>query len=198
MMEKKYLSWATNVKYFLLFGKFEDDEGSFSVQRPWSRNLNCYYPNVKLFKNKPMVIIDDCYKERAISDFLKVGIGKLVSQKVQNVFLAFNFKGIQFVPVIVENNKKIYEYAFMNTISHYDILDVNASEADDYSDTLGGYTNVFDEIIDKEKFQNTKIEQDVYTLSNFKDPYYVNENVKNALEAVGVTGIKFIPMKFSS
>ena len=91
-----------------------------------------------------------------------------------------------------------YEYAFINEVAHYDILDVAASVADDYSDTLGGYTDVFDEIIDKDKFSNINIEHDVFTLSNFKDPYYIDENVKNALEAAGVTGIKFIPMEFSS
>ncbi|EMP4115512.1 hypothetical protein WD169_004733, partial [Vibrio parahaemolyticus] len=107
------------------------------------------------------------------------------------------FSGIQFIPVDVKNDNVLTEFAFINVTAHYDLLDPDASEAEDFSKTLGGYSSVLEEILDLDKFKSANIEHDCFTLSTYKDPYYVSERVKVALEAEGVTGIEFIPMEFA-
>ena len=185
------------MNYYLLFEKFEDGEGIFTIQQPWCQVLNFYTPQSKLFKKRPYLAINEGYKERGMSDFLKVGVGMLASKKVQQIFFENGFSGIQFVPVDIRNDGDSSEYAFINATAHYDFLDPVASEAEDLSKTLGGYTSVLEEVLDIEKFRSTIIEHDCFTLSTYKDPYYVSEKVKNALVVAGITGIEFIPMEFS-
>ncbi|NOI78954.1 hypothetical protein F0224_25235 [Vibrio coralliilyticus] len=185
------------MNYYLLFSQFEKDEGSFSVREPWNLVLDYADPKIKLLKKKGSYQVDDCYDERGMSDCLKIGLGKLASTKIQQVFFDNGFTGIQFVPIEVHNNELYQNYAFMNVTAHYDLLDPIASEAEDFSDTIGGYTDVYEEIIDKDKLHASNIQHDCFTLTTYKDPYYVSENVKNALEAAGVTGIEFIPMEFA-
>ncbi|WP_281629038.1 hypothetical protein [Vibrio sp. St2] len=185
------------MKYYLLFNKFEDGEGSFTVQEPWAYTLNFYNSQNKIFKKLPYASIDECYTERGMSDFLKIGVGMLASKKVQQIFFDRGFTGIHFTPVEVENNGLHDSYSFMNVTAHYDFLDPTASEASRFNRKLGVYRNVYEELIDQEKFKSTNVAHDCFTLSNYKTPYYVNEKVKNALEASGVTGIEFIPMEFS-
>lgn len=183
--------------YYLLFSRFENGEGSFSVQEPWNLVLEYTLPQSKLLKTRGVYQVDQCYAERGMSDFLKVGVGKLASEKIQRVFYEHGFTGIQFVPVDVENNGLHHNYAFMNPTAHYDLLDPNASEARDLDDHYGGYSSVIEEVIDIDKFKKSLITHDCFTLSTYKDPYYVSENVKQALETAGVTGIEFIPMEFA-
>ncbi|WP_191117889.1 imm11 family protein [Vibrio campbellii] len=185
------------MKYYLLFSKFEKGEGSFSVQEPWNLVLEYHKPQVKLLETKGIYLVDKCYKEKGMSDCLKVGVGKLASQKVQKIFFEHGFTGIQFIPVTVENDGLHEDYAFMNPIAHYDLLDAEASEARELSEVYGGYTSVIEEVLDQDKFDNAIILHDCFTLSTYKDPYYVSERVKAALEAEGVTGIEFIPMEFA-
>ncbi|USD96352.1 hypothetical protein CTT30_09775 [Vibrio coralliilyticus] len=70
----------------------------------------------------------------------------------------------------------------MNVTAHYDFLDPTASEASRFNRKLGVYRNVYEELIDQEKFKSTNVDHDCFTLYNYKTPYYVNEKVKNALE----------------
>ena len=183
--------------YYLLFSKFEPNEGSFSVQEPWNLVLDYSHLQLKLLQSKGRFHVDKCYDARGMSDFLKIGLGKLASPKVQQIFFEQGFSGIQFLPVEIENHTLIPGYAFMNPIAHYDLLDVEASEAEDFCDTRQGYSDVFEEIIDKDKFDKADIQHDCFTLSNYQDPYFVSERVKHALEAANITGIEFIPMEFS-
>ena len=72
--------------------------------------------------------------------------------KIQDIFFNNGFTGIQFVPVDVDNDGvRLNNYAFMNVVAHYDLLEPVKSRAEDFSDELGGYTRVRDELIDKEK-----------------------------------------------
>ncbi|MCG9678522.1 DUF1629 domain-containing protein [Vibrio sp. Isolate24] len=185
------------MNYYLMFEKFESGEGSFTVQSPWNSVLQYYHPCCKYLKGRPLIYVNTQYSEKGISDFLKIPIGMLASKKVQEVFFDNGFSGIQFIPVDVKNDDDSSEYAFINITAHYDFLDPVASEAEDLSKTLGGYTSVLEEILDVEKFRSTHIEHDCFTLTTYKDPYYVSEKVKNALEAAGVSGIEFIPMEFA-
>ncbi|OAJ93064.1 imm11 family protein [Vibrio bivalvicida] len=185
------------MNYYLLFGKFEDGEGSYSVLDPWRSALKYYEPNIKLTKNLPKVTVDKVYDERGVSDYLKIGVGALASLKVQEVFFNNGFTGIQFLPVEIENDGLNHSYAFMNVVAQYDLLEPIKSKAKKLNSKLGGYTRVRKELIDKEKFFHTDIQYDCFTLSNYKVPYYVSEQVKDALEAAGVTGIEFIPMEFA-
>ncbi len=184
------------MNYYLLFPNFISNEGSFTEAEP--QVMDFYYPQHKLMSRKAVFNVDKAYAERNMSDFLKVGLGFLVNNKVKKLFFDNDFSGIQFIPVIVNNDKAFDEYSFMNPIAHYDILDASASEAEDFSDVIGGYTTVYEEIIDKNKFEIANIKHDFFTLSNFKQVFYVSENVKEALENEGVNGVEFIPMEFSS
>ncbi|MEZ8103236.1 imm11 family protein [Vibrio bivalvicida] len=185
------------MNYYLLFSKFEEGEGSFTVQEPWDGSLNFYDSKEKLFKKEPYVLIDQCYDERGMSDCLKVGVGFLVNRKVQKVFFEHGFTGIQFVPVEVENDGLYHDYAFMNATASYDFLEPIASEASRFNKRLGVYRNVYEERLDRDKVSSTDIFHDCFTLSNYKVPYYVSEQVKDALESENVTGIEFIPMEFA-
>ncbi|WKY59614.1 hypothetical protein Q5H80_18740 [Vibrio sp. SNU_ST1] len=183
------------MKYHLMFGRFEKGEGSFSEQEPLQ--LNCYQTKFKLFTHKPVVTVDDFYEERGVSDFLKIALGFLASNTVQEIFETKGFKGIQFLPVEVHNEGKKLSYSFMNYVASYDLLDPNASKAKRFKDIYGGYGRVSDVFIDKSKFTKEKIMHDCFTLSNYKLACFVSDNVKSALEAAGVTGIEFIPMEFA-
>ncbi len=184
------------MNYYLLFGYFEDDEGSFFESK--THIMNFFHPQYKLTTNKVEFKVNESYSERGMSDFLKVGFSFLVSDKVKKIFFENGFSGIQFVPVNVNNNTVISSYSFVNPLVHYDLLDIIASKADDFSQSIGGYTRVFEELIDNDKFERSNIHHDCFTLSNLKRVIYVNERVKNALEDAEVTGIEFIPMEFSS
>jgi hypothetical protein len=185
------------MNYYLMFSKFEKGEGSFSIESPWRPVLNYFHPQFKCFKKSPCCCVDDCYDKRGMSDCLKIGIGMLARSNIQQLFFDHGFTGIQFIPVEVENDGIHHDYAFMNAVAHYDLFDPLASEAEDFNENLGGFTSAFDEIIDPDKLANANIEHDCFTLTTYKDPYYVNERVKDALEAAGVTGIEFLPMEFS-
>ncbi|EJG1692346.1 hypothetical protein BWH96_RS17380 [Vibrio parahaemolyticus] len=185
------------MNYYLMFEKFESGERTFTVKSPWNSVLQYYQPQFKYLKNKPTVYLNTQYDEKGVSDFLKVPIGMLASKKVQQVFFDKGFSGIQFIPVDVKNDNVLTEFAFINVTAHYELLDPDASEAEDFSKTLGGYSSVLEEILDLDKFKSANIEHDCFTLSTYKDPYYVSERVKVALEAEGVTGIEFIPMEFA-
>ncbi len=184
------------MKYYLLFEKFESGEGSFSELEPVQ--LDCYKTQYKLLTHKPILTVDDFYDERGISDFLKVALGFLASRKVQKTFESKGFQGIQFLPVEVHNESIDYSYSFMNYVASYDLLDPIASEAKRYKDIYGGYARVSDILIDKNKFMREDIKHDCFTLDNYKLAIFVSENVKLSLESVGVKGIEFIPMEFSS
>lgn len=185
------------MNYYLLFSNFEKNEGSFSVVSPWKLVLRYDQTQPKMLKTRARCEVDDCYDERGMSDFLKIGCGMLANLNIQQVFFDNGFTGVQFVPVEVENDGLHHTYAFMNPIAHYDLLDSVASKADDFNENLGGYTSVFDEIIDRTKLDKADIRHDFFTLSTYKDPYYVSERVKDALEKAGVTGVTFLPMEFS-
>ncbi|SDH76745.1 hypothetical protein SAMN04488136_12837 [Vibrio xiamenensis] len=182
------------MNYYKLVNKFEDGEGSFTVQEPWDEVLEYFNPQYKIMKIKASVLVDE-YKEKGMSDFLKIGLGKLASKKIQKIFFDNGISGIQFVPVEVENNGKYTEYAFMNVIAHYDLLDPVSSNAKKFSDALGGYTRVRKEIIDQKKLDSLDIKHDCFTLSTYKESYYVSERVKDILEKTGVSGIKFKSME---
>lgn len=184
------------MNYFLLFGSFEDGEGSFGELDP--KKLKFYHPDYTLHQKRSLVEVDDCYDERGMSDFLKKGKGFLASTKVQKVFFEHGFTGIQFLPVVVKNDTEFNDYAFINPVVHHDLLDPIASKARRFSESIGGYSSVYDPIIDRKKFEMTKIEHDCFTLSTYKSDYYISEPVKLALEAAGVTGVTFMPMEFSS
>lgn len=184
------------MKYYLMLAHFITGEGSFTEREP--KRLKYYHSTYMLQKKRAYVEVNKLDNEREMSDFLKKGIGMLASNKVQKIFFEYGFSGIQFIPIDLENHNIYTDFSFINPIAHYDVLDPIASKAEKYSDILGGYTRVFDEIIDKKKFKQTNIISDCFTLSTYKDPYYVNETVKNALEAAGVTGVEFLPMEFSS
>ncbi|UUM32477.1 imm11 family protein [Vibrio japonicus] len=185
------------MNYYLLYSKFEEDEGSFSVQEPWDSVLNFYTSQEKMFNSKPYITVDRCYAETGMSDYLKIGVGMLASNRVQKIFFDNGFLGAQFIPVTVENDGLYHSYAFVNAIANYDLLEPEASEASRFNRRLGVYRNVYEEKIDIEKFKSTSITHDCFTLSSYKTSYYVNENVKDALEAAGVTGVEFIPMEFA-
>ncbi len=187
---------VSDMNYYLLFGYFEDDEGAFFESE--THIMNFFYPQHKLTINKVEFKVNESYLERGMSDFLKVGFSYLVSNKVKKVFFENGFSGVQFVPVNVNNNTVISSYSFFNPLVHYDILDTVASKAEDFNPSIGGYTRVFEELIDIARLERSNISHDCFTLSNFKRVIYVNEKVKNALEDVGVQGIEFIPMEFSS
>ncbi|MGF1727957.1 hypothetical protein, partial [Photobacterium nomapromontoriensis] len=182
--------------YYLLFGSFEDGEGSFGELEP--QKLDFYHPSYSLHKKVSTLKVSECYEERGMSDFLKIGLGKLASAKVQQVFFEHGFTGIQFLPVVVKNEQEYTDYAFINPIAHYDLLDPVASEAEDFCDSIGGYSWIYKPLIDRKKLNETNFKHDCFTLSTIKQDYYVNETVKLALEAAGVKGITFMPMEFSS
>jgi len=186
------------MNYYLLFEEFTSGEGSFTTQPPQRSALRFPKPQHKLVKSLPVAAVDECYEERGMSDFLKVGIAFLASPKVQTVFFECGFLGLQFIPVIVENDGVINGFAFTNALAHYDILDPVASEVERYEESRGGYSNASDEIFDRNKFESCDFKHDVFTLSNYKYSLVANEKVKIALEEAGVTGIEFIPLEFSS
>jgi len=105
---------------------------------------------------------------------------------------------MQFLPVNVKNDGDITGFAFTNPLAHYDILDPVASDARRFDASRGGYRSAGDEVFDRKKFDACDFKHDIFTLSNFKDPFIANEKVKIALEEAGVTGIEFIPLEFSS
>ena len=186
------------MNYYLLFGRFAKGEGSFNVQDPYDMRLMYPVPHHKFLKKKPSVTVSDSYEERGMSDFLKAGYGFIASAKVQQVFFDNGFQGMQFLPVNVKNDGDITGFAFTNPIAHYDILDPIASDADGFEASQGGYSDAGDEVFDRKKFDACDFKHDIFTLSNFKDPFIANEKVKVALEEAGVTGIEFIPLEFSS
>ena len=183
--------------YYLLSGHFEQGEASYSVLDPWRSALRFYVPQAKLIRGRPEVTVDTVYEERGMSDFLKVGLGALASMKIQTLFFQHGFSGLQFVPVEVKNKAVHQDFAFINATAHYDLLDHEASKAKKFKDSLGGYTRVRSEFIDKEKFNATRFKHDCFTLSNYKVPYFVSERVKHVLEEAKVTGVEFIPMAFA-
>lgn len=183
------------MKYYLLLGKFEKGEGSFSEQEP--QQLDSYKAQFKLLTHKPVLTADEAYEERGMSDFLKIALGYLVSSKVQEVFEMNGFKGIQFIPVEVHNEGVESSFSFMNYVASYDLLEPNASKAKRFKSIYGGYGRVSDVLIDKSKFLEAEIKHDCFTLSNYKLACFISENVKSALEAKGVTGIEFVPMEFA-
>jgi hypothetical protein len=185
------------MNYYLMFEKFESKEVMFSVQEPWRGVLVYYHPQYKVLKKRAIAKVTDGYRGAYMSDFLKLGEGMLASRRVQQVFFEHGFTGFQFIPVDLENNTVNSEYAFINVIADYDFLDPFASKAEEFSHVLGGYKRVFDEVVDREMFNNSSIQHDCFTFSTFKLPYYVNESVKEALEEIDVKGIEFIPMEFS-
>ena len=184
--------------YYQVLAKFEQDEASFTVQSPWDSAL--YYSDVdsRLFQQAPYVLVDHCYEQYGMSDWLKIGVGLLASKKVQQIFFEQGFSGIQFVPLAVDNKGLNRDFAFAHTTAYYDLLDPDASEATRFNKKRGLYRNVFEERIDKAKFERTPIRHDCFTLTNYRASYYVSTQVKQALEAAGITGVKFIPMKFAS
>ena len=187
------------MNYYLLFDKFIDGEGSFSKQEPWNKVLKYNHPQHKFLIKKAIVTVDSCYSENGMSDYLKIGRGKLASKKIQQVFFDNGFTGAQFVPVEVHNGKVYQDYAFINPLAHYDLMDPEASKAKKFDDRIfGGYMRASSEKIDRKKFDACNIQHDFFTLSTYKSPYFASERVKDALEAAGVTGIKYIPMEFSS
>ena len=184
------------MNYYRLFGSFEDEEGSFTEQN--RKKLKYYHPQYALHQTRSILKVDECYPQQGMSDFLKKGQGFLASNKVQQIFFDQGFTGVQFLPVIVHNDGQHLDYSFMNPIAHYDLLDPVASEADDFSESLGGYKNLYKQIIDIKKLASVNIEHDGFTLSTYKHSYFVNETVKHTLEAAGITGVTFMPMEFSS
>ncbi|GIU40277.1 hypothetical protein TUM4438_01100 [Shewanella sairae] len=184
------------MNYYLLSAVFEADEASFTEQPP--QQLNFYHTEPKSFATPPVVSLDTFYEGRAMSDFLKLGIGFVASKRVQSIFQINGFTGIQFVPVEVYANTVNHSFAFMNCIADYDLLDAVASNAKRFKEVIGGYAKVSDEKLDKHKFLRSAITHDCFTLSNYKLVYYVNERVKLALEQAGVSGIAFIPADFAA
>ncbi len=181
-----------------MFEKMESSEGGFDVDPLCRSTLNYYNSCLKFMKNNPSVSIDTSYDCRGMSDFLKVPVGMLASDKVQHIFFENGFTGFQFVPVDVDNGEIHRGYSFINVLAHYDLLDPISSEAEEFSQALGGFTDVLEEVIDMEKFRLADIQHDCFTLSTYRDPYYVSEKVKVALEDAGIIGIEFIPMEFSA
>ncbi|MCL1138210.1 imm11 family protein [Shewanella pneumatophori] len=175
---------------------FEPDEASFTEQQP--QQLNFYHTEPKSFATPPAVSLDTFYEGRAMSDFLKLGIGFLASEKVQQIFLENQFSGLQFVPVEVHADTVDHCFAFMNCIADYDLLDPVASNAKRFKEVIGGYAKVSSEKLDKLRLLSTTITHDCFTLSNYKLVYYVNERVKFALEQAGVSGIDFVPADFAA
>ncbi|MDR8525654.1 hypothetical protein [Shewanella fidelis] len=184
------------MNYYLLSAVFEPDEASFTEQQP--QQLNFYHTEPKSFETPPIVGLDTFYTGRAMSDFLKLGIGLLASEQVQQIFLENQFSGLQFVPVEVHADTVYHSFAFMNCIADYDLLDPVASNAKRFKEVIGGYAKVSAEKLDKHKFSRSAITHDCFTLSNYKLVYYVNERVKLALERAGISGIAFIPADFAT
>lgn len=183
------------MNYYLLSAVFEPDEASFTEHQP--QQLNFYHTEPKSFATPPVVSLDAFYEGRAMSDFLKLGIGFLASEKVQRIFQINGFTGIQFVPVEVHCDTVSNGYSFMNCIADYDLLDPLASNAKRFKEVIGGYAKVSSEKLDTLKFLQCIIAHDCFTLSNYKQVYYVSERVKLALEQAGVRGIGFIAADFA-
>lgn len=184
------------MNYYLLSAVFEPDEASFTEHQP--QQLNFYHTEPKSFATPPVVSLDAFYEGRAMSDFLKLGIGLLASEKVQQIFLENQFSGLQFVPVEVHADRIDHSFAFMNCTADYDLLDPVASNAKRFKEVIGGYAKVSSEKLDTLKFLQCIIAHDCFTLSNYKQVYYVSERVKLALEQAGVRGIGFIAADFAA
>ena len=180
-----------------MFPKFEKGEAAYKESGNKLNMMNITN-EPRLFYNKPMAEVQNVYSQTGFSDFLKAGSFMCASNKVQRIFFKRSFQGIQFIPLLVDNNGIHHGYSFMHKISTYDVLDPIASGAKRFDEEDQSYEHVSHLYLDKQKMDNANILHDIFMCSTYPDDFICNEYVKDALEASNITGIEFDPVEFSS
>jgi hypothetical protein len=183
------------MQYFVMFPKFEDEEGLYQESDEQTSLMNITDKPL-LFYKKPLSEVQDVYTQRGFSDVLKAGSFISVSDKIQRIFFEYGFQGVQFIPLLVNNNGSHNGYAFMHKITTYDLLDPIASGAKRFYD--GNFARVLHLYLDKNKFDSVSIMHDIFMCSTYSSKFICNEKIKKALEEANVTGIEFEPVEFSS
>lgn len=138
--------------------------------------------------------------------------GLLMSERLRAVFLNFKIDAYKFYPAVVTKREKKMDYYLLFTISKRS-LDINLQKSEFYLidptgepletvrfstiEELGDYTRaavnkVNGVRIKQVVFKNTfDKELDLFRFSVFNFNYIVSERLKQAIEAIGATGIKF-------
>lgn len=138
--------------------------------------------------------------------------GLLMSERLRAVFLNFKIDAYKFYPAVVTKREKKMDYYLLYTISKRS-LDINLQKSEFYLvnhrgepletvrfssiEELGDYTreavnNVnyvrIKQVVFKKTFDK---ELDFFCFSIFNFNYIISERLKQAIEAIGATGIKF-------
>ncbi|MCE9670759.1 hypothetical protein LY474_23410 [Myxococcus stipitatus] len=124
-------------------------------------------------------------------EFAGVGLTPIVSARVASVFRERAPNDVQLFPVDVDGESK--PYFLLNVIRKIRCIDDEASEevqlrtAEDYEDRIGEYCSVIGLRIDKSKVGTAR----VFRLWGWRVPLVVDEDIKDALEANGISGGRF-------
>lgn len=180
-----------------MFPKFEDGEGAYKESNGHLKMMDIT-GEPRIFYNKPIAEVQKVYSEKGFSDFLKAGAFISASDKVQRIFFENGFQGVQFIPLLVNNNGVHEGFSFMHKITTYDILDPVASGAKRFDEDDQSYEHILHLYLDNTKFDNADITHDIFMCSTYSDDFICSERIKIALETAKITGIEFDPVEFSS
>lgn len=183
------------MKYYRIYSGYIDNEASFKVEEKSNALNNAYEPKVRLYKTPPNIFVKQSYSQRGMSDVLKA-IDFIPHKKVVDALISHHISGVQLIPVNVGVDDVIYnDYWFMNVLARYPVLNIEASEADDYDVDWAAYTDVFKTILCKEKMASVNIQHDIFRCSECPDHIIANERVKALFEEYNFTGVTFEAME---
>ncbi|WP_120511011.1 imm11 family protein [Photobacterium salinisoli] len=183
------------MNYYILEREFIEGEASFHFDEDYIDILDYSQIGVRFYNSPPKIFVDEEYKERAMSDILKA-LDLLPRKNIANMLASNYIKGVQFIPVLVDNDGVVYDdYYHMNVFSSYPLLNEYASEARRYSNYYESYKTVTRMVIDSKKLAKSNIVHDVFRVKEHCWKIIVNEKVKLILSQLNVSGVRLTPVE---
>ncbi|WP_311568469.1 imm11 family protein [Photobacterium arenosum] len=183
------------MNYYILEREFIEGEASFHFDEDYIDILDYSQLGVRFYNSPPKIFVDEEYKERAMSDILKA-LDLLPRKNIANMFASNYITGVQFVPILVDNDGVVYDdYYHMNVFASYPLLNEYASEARRYSNYYESYKTVTRMVIDSNKLAKCNIVHDVFRVKEHCWKIIVNDKVKLILSQLNVSGVRLIPVE---
>lgn len=181
----------TQHSFYFLTGSFAPNEAF--IEREESRDGFIQ----DKFSDQPLqfavgdLVLYHTQKRRRLTDMLGTGGDLIVSLPMKNVLAQFDLGFLEFFPVPVHNtwDDQIADYFFVHVLSNIDFIDKAHSDITWYEDEYGGIERVRSLAIVESKLQG----RHVFRSPDLFQDTFISEEVKVALEAAELTGIKFVP-----
>jgi hypothetical protein len=130
-------------------------------------------------------------RRRQLTDMLGTGGDLIISPRMMAVLSQFDVGFLEFFSVPVPNtwDDQVAGYFFFHVLYSIDFIDKGNSDIIWYEDKYGGIEKVRSLSINETKLKG----RNIFRSPDLFQDTFISEDVKAALEAAELTGIKFVP-----